>query len=79
MKHPADSTDLALSAFHHFARKEKIPMWQECDTSEATCATKDFLLYYGIKNLVGHWEKCVEKQGDFVDYVILFLWSSIKN
>jgi hypothetical protein len=29
--------------------------------------------YGGIKKLVGHWEKCVEKQGDFIEKLCILL------
>jgi histone-lysine N-methyltransferase SETMAR len=75
MEHPAHSPDLAPSDFHLYGPlkgalggrrfrcvedvKNAVHQWQ--------CAQPETFYYNGSKQLVGFWEKCVEKQGDYVE------------
>jgi histone-lysine N-methyltransferase SETMAR len=82
MEHPAHSPDLAPSDSHLFGPfkealggrrfrcdedvKNSVHQWQ--------CAQPRTFYYDCNKQLVGRWEKCVEKQGDYVaKWHILFL------
>jgi histone-lysine N-methyltransferase SETMAR len=82
MKHPAQSPDLAPSDFHIFGLlkealggrifqyDEDVPnaVHQWLRAEPKTC------YYDGINQLLGHWEKCVETQGDYIEKLcILFL------
>jgi histone-lysine N-methyltransferase SETMAR len=75
MEHPAHSPDLAPSDFHLFGLlKEALGGRRfRCDEDvknvvhQWLCAQPKSSYYDGIKQLVGGWEKCVEKQGDYVE------------
>jgi hypothetical protein len=38
-----------------------------CESSGASVATRSTKNIYGIKKLVGRWEKCNPKQGDYTE------------
>jgi histone-lysine N-methyltransferase SETMAR len=75
MEHPAHSPDLAPSDFHLFGPlKEALEGRRfRCDEDVKNAvhqwlrAQPKTFYYDGIKQLVGRWEKCVEKQGDYVE------------
>jgi hypothetical protein len=75
MKHPAHSPDLALSDFHlHGLLKEALGGRRfQCDEDVKNAvhqwphAQPKTFYYDGIKQLVGRWEKCAEKQGNYVE------------
>jgi histone-lysine N-methyltransferase SETMAR len=81
MEHPAHSPDLASSDFHLFGQlQEALGGRFRCDEGVKNAvhqrlrAQRNTFYYDGIKQLVGHWEKCVEKQGDYVEkWCILIL------
>jgi hypothetical protein len=75
MEHPAYSPDLAPSDFHLFGplkealRGRRFP----CD-DDVKAAVHQWLRAQpktffadGIKKLVGRWEKCIAKQGDYIE------------
>jgi histone-lysine N-methyltransferase SETMAR len=75
MEHPAHSPDLAPSDFHLFGPLKVALAGRRCRCDEDVQntvhqwlreQTKTFY-YDDIKKLVGRWEKCVEKQGDYVE------------
>jgi hypothetical protein len=75
LSHPTYSPDLAPSDFHffpHFKRdlkcthitsddevKQAVTSWMKQRTPE--------LFIDGMRKLVLHWEKCIERQGDYVE------------
>jgi histone-lysine N-methyltransferase SETMAR len=74
MERPAHSPDLAPSDFHLFGPfKEALGgrRFQRDDVKNAVhqwpCAQPKTFYYDGIKKLIGRWEKCVEKQGDYIE------------
>jgi hypothetical protein len=75
MEHPAHSPDLVPSDFHLFGPlKEALGGRRfRCDKDIKNAvhqwlhAQPKTFYYDGIKQLVGRWEKCVEKQGDCVE------------
>jgi histone-lysine N-methyltransferase SETMAR len=75
MEHPAHSPHLAPSDLHLFVSLKEAVGGRRCrchkDVKNAVhqwlCAQPKTLYYYGIQILVGHWEICVEKQGDYVE------------
>jgi histone-lysine N-methyltransferase SETMAR len=74
MEHPAHSPDLALSDFHLFGPLKgalRGRFWCNDDIKNVEhkwlhVQPKTFY-YDDIKKLVGHWGKCVKKQGDYVE------------
>ena len=74
MEHPAYSPDLAPSDFHLFGLlKEALRGRQfSCDDVKAAvhqwlCTRPKTFFADGIKKLVGCWEKCITKQGDYIE------------
>jgi len=75
MEHPAYSPDLAPSDFHLF-RPLKNALWGRrfpCD-DDVKAAVHQWLhaqpktfFADGIKKLIGRWEKCIAKQGDYIE------------
>jgi hypothetical protein len=74
IEHAAHSPDLTPSDFHLFGQlKEALEGRRfRCDKDVKNAvhqwlrAQPKTFYYDGIKKLVGWWEKCVEKQGDYV-------------
>jgi transposase len=71
LSHPPYSPDLAPSDFHffphlkgdlkgtHFTSDDEVTSWIKQRTPE--------FLIDGIRKLVLRWEKCIERQGDYVE------------
>ena len=75
MEHPDYSPDLAPSDFHLFGPLENALRGRRfsCD-DDVKSAVYQWLLTQpktffadGIKKSVGRWEKCIAKQGDYID------------
>jgi len=75
MEHPAYSPDLVPSDFHLFGPlKEALRGGRFSCDDDAKAAVHQWLhaqpktfFADGIKMLVGHWEKCITKQGDYIE------------
>jgi hypothetical protein len=75
MEHPTHSPDLAPSDFHLFRLlKEALGGRRFRGDEDVKNAMHQWLraqpnpfCYDGIKQSVGRWEKCVEKQGEYVE------------
>jgi histone-lysine N-methyltransferase SETMAR len=76
MEHPAYSLDLAPSDFHLFGPLKAALRGRQfsCDDDDVRaavhqwlCANQKHFFSDGIKKLVGRWEKCIAKQGDYIE------------
>jgi len=75
MEHPAYSLDLAPSDFHLFGPLKAALRGRRfsCDDDVKTAvhqwlrAQPKTFFSEGIKKLVGRWEKCIAKQGDYIE------------
>jgi hypothetical protein len=82
MEHPAHSPYLVPSDFHFFGPlKEALGGSRFCcdevknEVHQWLHVQPKTFFYDGIKKLIGRWEKCVEKHGDYVHrkmYVFCF-------
>ena len=91
MEHPAYSPDLAPSDFHLFGPfKEALRGRQFSRDDDVKAAVHQWLRAQpktffsdGIKKLVGRWEKCITKQGDYVEkwcnLLLKFLINRVKK
>ena len=75
MEHPAYSPYLAPSDFHLFGPIKEALRGRRlsCDDDDVKAAVQQWLRTQpktffsdGIKKLVGRWEKCIAKQGDYI-------------
>jgi hypothetical protein len=87
-EHPAHSQDLVPSEFHFLDSLKKLYEGEDVDEMgkyRARCIrgymrNQRLAIYYtGIKELVGHWEKFVEKQDDYVEKHVFCFVSINKN
>ena len=75
MEHPTYSPDLASADFHFFGPlKEALRGRRFSRGDDMKAAVHQWLRAQpktffadGIKKLVGRWEKCIEKQGDYIE------------
>jgi len=75
MEHPAYSPDLAPADFHLFGRLKEALRGRRfsCDDDVKAVvhqwlrAQPKTFFADGIKKLVGRWEKCIKKQGDYIE------------
>ena len=91
MEHPPYTPDLAPSDFHLFRTAQRsfkgktIFMWWWCESSGASVATRSTKSIFcsGITKLVGRWEKCIVKQGDYIEkrcsLLLKFLINRVKK
>ena len=74
MEHPAYSPDLAPSDFHLFRPLKNALQGRRFSRGDVKAAVHQWLRTQqkpffadGIKKMVGHWEKCIAKQGDIIE------------
>ena len=90
MEHPAYSPDLAPSDFHLFrSLKEALRGKRFSCDDDVKAAVHQWLraqpktFFADIKKLVGHWEKCIAKQGDYIEkwcnLLLKFLINRVKK
>jgi len=75
IEHPAYSPDLAPSDFHLFGQLKEALRGRRLSCDDDVKAAVHQWLHAqpktffadGIKKLVGRWEKCITKQGDYIE------------